>query len=105
VADRREQAARATRGSNTLGCDFTQRQHAVGGNTPVRHDAEQLAGWQAGILDKHLEIVPPGNRSPDSHELTVEMETPNSRAILLSGILFFRRQALKAVAKLARTSQ
>lgn len=50
-------------------------------------------------------LSPPGNRLPNSHALTVETETPKSLAIFLSGILFFRRQALKAVAKLARTSQ
>jgi hypothetical protein len=33
------------------------------------------------------------------------METPKSLAIFLSGILFFRRQLLKAVAKLARMSK
>ena len=47
----------------------------------------------------------PGNRWPRSHELTVEIETPKSRASRLSGILSFRRQVLNAVAKLARTSQ
>ena len=46
-----------------------------------------------------------GKYSADSHELTVEMETPKSAAILLSGSLLFRRQLLKAVAKLARKSQ
>jgi hypothetical protein len=33
------------------------------------------------------------------------METPKSLAMVLRGTLFFRRQALKAVAKLARTSK
>ena len=43
--------------SNTLRSYSAQRQQAVGGNTLVRHDAEQLAGWQAGVFHQHLEIV------------------------------------------------
>ena len=48
---------------------------------------------------------PVGNRFPDSHVLTVAIETPKSLAIFLSGILLFSRQLRNAVAKLARMSQ
>src|ERR1039458_9757804 len=48
---------------------------------------------------------PVGNRVPDSHELTVAIETPKSWAIVFSGTLFFSRQLRNAVAKLARMSQ
>ncbi len=47
---------------------------------------------------------PVGNRFPNSQELTVETATLKSLATFLSGRLFFRRQLLKAVAKLARMS-
>jgi len=48
---------------------------------------------------------PVGKERPDSHELTVEIEMPKSRATVLSGSPFLRRQSRKARAKLARTSQ
>jgi hypothetical protein len=46
-----------------------------------------------------------GKRLPDSHVLSVGTETPKSLESCLSGILCFRRQLLKAVAKLVRMSQ
>jgi hypothetical protein len=48
---------------------------------------------------------PVGNRFPDSHKLTVPIETPKSEAIVLSWTLFLSRQLWNAVAKLARMSQ
>ena len=64
-----------------------------------------LHGGKPVYSTSNSKLQPVGNRSPDSHVLTVEMETPKSLAIVLSVMLFFRRQLLKAIAKLARTSQ
>ena len=46
-----------------------------------------------------------GNRSPNSHELTVETARPKSLATFFNGMLFSTRQLRNAVAKLARMSQ
>ena len=46
------------------GHDLAQRQKALGGDTLVGHDAEQLAGRQAGIFHEDLEIVTRGKTLP-----------------------------------------
>ena len=48
---------------------------------------------------------PVGNRFPDSHLLTVPIETPRSLATCFSGIFDLSRQLRNAVAKLPRMSQ
>lgn len=63
-----------------------------------------LQGGKPVYATSASKLHAPGNRTPTSHELTVDTDTPKSAAIFLRGILFLRRQALKAVAKLARTS-
>jgi len=42
------------------GLDLPQRQQALGGDALVGHDAEELAGGQAGIFHEQLEIVARG---------------------------------------------
>lgn len=44
---------------------FAQSQQAVGGDAFVRHHAEQLAGWQAGIFHEPFKIATPGKGEPD----------------------------------------
>jgi hypothetical protein len=47
----------ATRILNRLGGYSAQCQQAIGVDALVRHEAKQLAGRQAGLIDEHLEIV------------------------------------------------
>ena len=41
------------------GLDLVHRQQAVGGDTLVRHDAEQLARRQAGVFHEHPQVGAP----------------------------------------------
>ena len=80
------------------------RQQALSRDALVRHDAEELAGRQAGVVHQHLEVATgrkPLTQLPGS---IVATATPKSLATFFSGILFFSRQLRKAVAKLARMS-
>ena len=46
------------------GLDLAQRQKALAGDTLVGHDAEELAGRQAGIFHEDLEVVTRGKTLP-----------------------------------------
>ena len=48
----------------TPGLDLAHRQKALGGDTLVGHDAEELAGGQAGIFHEDLEVVTRGKTLP-----------------------------------------
>jgi hypothetical protein len=48
----------------TPGLDLAHRQKALGGDTLVGHDAEELAGGQAGICHEDLEVVTRGKTLP-----------------------------------------
>ena len=48
----------------TPGLDLAHRQKALGGDTLVGHDAEELARRQAGIFHENLEIVTRGKTFP-----------------------------------------
>ena len=50
--------------SGTPGLDLAYRQKALGGDTLVGHDAEELARRQGGIFHEDLEIVTRGKTLP-----------------------------------------
>jgi hypothetical protein len=66
---------------------------------------KSLHGGSPVYSTNNSKLLPVGNRFPNSHALTVDTETLRSWAIFLRGILRFSRHAVKAHAKLARTSQ
>jgi hypothetical protein len=81
------------------------RQHAIRGDTFSVILQKSLHGGTPVLSTSISKLRPAGKRSPNSHEFTVETESPRSRAICLRGIRFFNRQFRNAVAKLERRWQ